>query len=109
MTIVLYTNIPDPVFDQININYKIKNILKSFEVAKTSLNRLLFQYGIIAIHGGYMEPRHFEMLRNKFNRYLVEGKSFAIYRVDAPYKPWTRKGTGKALGGGKGSIDHYRF
>ena len=75
---------------------------------KNHLNRLL-QFGIIAIHGGYMEPRHFEMLRNKFNRYLIEGKSFAIYRVDAPYKPWTRKGTGKALGGGKGSIDHYRF
>jgi large subunit ribosomal protein L16 len=66
------------------------------------------QYGIVAIHGGYMEPRHFEMLRQKFSKYLVEGKSFAIYRVDAPFKPWTRKGTGKALGGGKGSIDHYR-
>jgi large subunit ribosomal protein L16 len=67
------------------------------------------QYGIVAIHGGYMEPRHFEMLRQKFSKYLVEGKSFAIYRVDAPFKPWTRKGTGKALGGGKGSIDHYRL
>jgi large subunit ribosomal protein L16 len=64
---------------------------------------------VIAIHGGYMEPRHFEMLRMKFNRYLVEGKSFAIYRVDAPYKPCTRKGAGKALGGGKGPIDHYRY
>ena len=74
-----------------------------------STNKMLsFQFGIVAIHGGYMEPRHFEMLRQKFQKYLVEGRSFAIYRVDAPYKPWTRKGTGKALGGGKGSIDHYR-
>ena len=29
------------------------------------------------------------------------------YRVDAPYKPITDHGTGKRMGGGKGSIDEY--
>ena len=40
-------------------------------------------------------------------RYLKEGKTFAIYRVDPPYKPVTVHGEGKKLGGGKGSIHHY--
>ena len=68
----------------------------------------LFQFGIVAIHGGWMEQKHFETLRQKFNRYLKEGHSFAIYRVDAPFKPWVKRGSGKALGGGKASVDHYR-
>ena len=55
-----------------------------------------------------MEQKHFETLRQKFNRYLKEGHSFAIYRVDAPFKPWVKRGSGKALGGGKASVDHYR-
>ena len=32
---------------------------------------------------------------------------FAIWRVDPPWKPITRHGQGKKLGGGKGAIDHY--
>ena len=30
-----------------------------------------------------------------------------LFRVDAPYKPITDHGTGKRMGGGKGSIDEY--
>lgn len=69
---------------------------------------LLGQYGIVSIHGGYLEPKHFDMLRNKIGRYIKQNESFAILRVDSPYKPWTRHGQGKKLGGGKGAIDHYR-
>ena len=34
-------------------------------------------------------------------------KSFAIYRVEAPYKPITNHGFGKRMGGGKGAIAEY--
>jgi len=68
---------------------------------------VLGQFGIVARAGGYLDSRNFDMMRTKTTRFLEEGVSFAIYRVDAPYKPVTRHGTGKKLGGGKGSIRHY--
>lgn len=33
--------------------------------------------------------------------------TFANWRINAPYKPITRKGLGQRMGGGKGAIDHY--
>ncbi len=75
---------------------------------ETIKNRLqLGQYGIVAIAGGELSHKHFEMLRNYTGKFMREGKTFAIYRVDAPYKAVTRHGVGKKLGGGKGSIHHY--
>lgn len=32
---------------------------------------------------------------------------FAIWRVDPPWQPITKKGQGQRMGGGKGAIDHY--
>ena len=32
---------------------------------------------------------------------------FAQWRIDAPWKPITKKGQGHRMGGGKGSINHY--
>lgn len=68
---------------------------------------VLEQYGIVAIHAGMMKHAHFEVLRNEIGRQLEPEKSFAIYRVDPPYKPVTFRGQGKKMGGGKGSISHY--
>ena len=34
-------------------------------------------------------------------------RTFAIWRIEPPWKPVTRKGQGKRHGGGKGSIHHY--
>jgi len=67
---------------------------------------ILGQYGIIAVSAGAMSRKHFEFLRNKFNKYLEAQSSFAIFRVDAPFKPKTSK-QGKRLGGGKGKIKTY--
>lgn len=50
---------------------------------------------------------HFEMIRMGVVRKLDQKKMFAIYRVEAPWKPITRRGQGKRMGGGKGAIDHY--
>jgi len=67
---------------------------------------VLGQYGIIAISAGTMSRKHFEFLRNKFNKYLEKESSFAILRIDAPYKPKTSK-IGKRMGSGKGKVKSY--
>lgn len=68
---------------------------------------ILKQYGIVALSGGELKYGHFEMIRNSINRNLDLKRSFAIWRVDPPWKPITRHGQGKKLGGGKGAISFY--
>jgi len=73
---------------------------------KTHNSLQLGQYGIVAISAGAMKRSNFEFIRNKFNKYLEAKSSFAIMRIDAPYKPKTSK-QGKRMGGGKGNIKSY--
>lgn len=68
---------------------------------------LLKQYGIVARRGGMLRHGHLEMIRMTIARKINMSKMFAIWRIDAPWKPITKKGQGKRMGGGKGSIDHY--
>ena len=68
---------------------------------------LVGQFGVVAVHGGLIQHSTFEAIRNYLARKLRKGKSFAFYRVDAPYKPVTRMSAGKKHGGGKSSIHHY--
>jgi len=65
------------------------------------------QYGIRALQGGQLHHGHFEMIRTGINRNMDETRMFAMWRVDPPWKPITKKGQGHRMGGGKGSIDHY--
>nr|SVE76643.1 EOG090X0DE4 [Daphnia longispina] len=65
------------------------------------------QYGIVALCGGRLNYGHLEMIRMTINRKMDATKMFAVWRVDAPWQPLTRKGQGKRMGGGKGAIDHY--
>lgn len=48
-----------------------------------------------------------EMMRLTINRRMDSHTTFARWRINAPYKPITRKGLGQRMGGGKGAIDHY--
>lgn len=50
---------------------------------------------------------HIEMIRMSIARKMNTSKMYAIWRIDAPWKPITRRGQGKRMGGGKGAIDHY--
>nr|ALS04652.1 mitochondrial 39S ribosomal protein L16 [Pseudodiaptomus poplesia] len=68
---------------------------------------VLDQFAIIALSGGMIRSPHFEVLRMGIGRMLKPKETFAIYRVDAPYKPITDHGFGKRMGGGKGSIKEY--
>ena len=47
------------------------------------------------------------MIRYTVNRRINEKDTFAVWRVDAPWKAMSKKGQGHRMGGGKGSIDHY--
>ncbi|XP_034048440.1 39S ribosomal protein L16, mitochondrial [Thalassophryne amazonica] len=65
------------------------------------------KFAIIAMEGGYLHWGHFEMMRLTINRKIDTRTTFAQWRVNAPYKPITRKSLGQRMGGGKGEIDHY--
>ncbi|KAK0175255.1 hypothetical protein PV327_009018 [Microctonus hyperodae] len=65
------------------------------------------QYGIVAKIGGRMKHEHFEVIRMTLLRRCDFNKMFAIWRVDAPWQPATKKSLGQRMGGGKGAIDHY--
>lgn len=54
-----------------------------------------------------MRSEHFEMARLVVARKLDQKRMFAIWRVDPPWQPVTKKGQGQRMGGGKGAIDHY--
>ena len=47
------------------------------------------------------------MIRSGINRKMDENRCFAVWRVEPPWKPKTKKGQGMRMGGGKGNIDHY--
>ncbi|KAM9366429.1 large ribosomal subunit protein uL16m [Symphorus nematophorus] len=65
------------------------------------------QYAVVAMGGGYLHWGHIEVIRLTINRKMDSKTTFARWRINAPYKPITRKGLGQRMGGGKGAIDHY--
>ncbi|XP_064100005.1 large ribosomal subunit protein uL16m-like isoform X3 [Macrobrachium nipponense] len=65
------------------------------------------QYAIIAKRGGMLKWGHIEMIRMGIARKINTKKMFAVWRIDSPWLPRTKRGQGKRMGGGKGSIDHY--
>ncbi|PAV63254.1 hypothetical protein WR25_21548 [Diploscapter pachys] len=46
------------------------------------------------------------LFQERINKHILD-KQFAVWRVDAPWLPRTKKAQGVRLGGGKGSIHHY--
>lgn len=65
------------------------------------------QFAIIATGGGRLRYGHFEMMRLTIGRKMDTNRMFAIWRIQAPWQPITKKGQGQRMGGGKGAIDHY--
>ncbi|XP_042903474.1 large ribosomal subunit protein uL16m [Parasteatoda tepidariorum] len=65
------------------------------------------QYGIIALSAGYLKYGSIEVIRNTVNREMDTRRMFAIWRVDPLWKPVSKKGIGKRMGGGKGNVHHY--
>lgn len=71
-------------------------------------NQLIYrQYGLIALGGGAMIGPHFDMIRERVNKYLNFERFFAIWRVDPPAKSVTKRSLGKKMGGGKAKVHHF--
>uniref|UniRef100_A0A1A8JIF9 Large ribosomal subunit protein uL16m n=1 Tax=Nothobranchius kuhntae TaxID=321403 RepID=A0A1A8JIF9_NOTKU len=83
---------------------KLRDIQGPAKASNTFING---QYAIVAFGGGYLRWGHLEMIRLTINRKMDSKTTFARWRINAPYKPITRKGLGQRMGGGKGAIDHY--
>ncbi|KAI5641770.1 ribosomal protein l16p/L10e domain-containing protein [Phthorimaea operculella] len=47
--------------------------------------------------------RYMRVVARRLNQKIM----FAIWRIDPPWQPITKKGQGQRMGGGKGAIDHY--
>lgn len=87
---------------------KMQKKLRLMRGPETINNHLLHgQYGIVATGGGRLRSGHFEMIRLTIGRKMDTSRMQAIWRVQAPWQPVTKKGQGQRMGGGKGAIDHY--
>jgi len=96
---------PLPVHTKAPKSFKRIELMRGPELIHNEL--IHKQYGIVALCGGRLRFGHFEMMRMTVGRKMDQKNMFAIWRVDPPWQPLTRKGQGKRMGGGKGSIDHY--
>lgn len=71
-------------------------------------NQLIYkQYGIIALGGGALKGEHFDIIRDRINKYTDFSRFFAVWRLDPPWKPKSKRSLNKRLGGGKGKVHHY--
>ncbi|XP_046740445.1 39S ribosomal protein L16, mitochondrial [Diprion similis] len=87
---------------------KMQKRLRYMRGPETLHNTLLHkQYGMVATIGGRLRWEHFEVIRLMVGRLIDTDRMFAIWRVDPPWQPVTKKGQGQRMGGGKGAIDHY--
>jgi len=87
---------------------KMMKDLSKIRGPETVHNRLVYnQYGVMALCGGWISTGHFDMMRNAINKKIDLSRTFAAWRIDPPWKAITKKGQGKRMGKGKGSIDHY--
>ncbi|XP_015181106.1 PREDICTED: 39S ribosomal protein L16, mitochondrial [Polistes dominula] len=88
--------------------FKMQKRLRLMRGPEPVHNTLLHkQFGIIALGGGRLKYGHFEMIRMTLLRNFEFDDMFAIWRVDPPWQPITKKPQGSRMGGGKGPIDHY--
>ncbi|KAL3862498.1 hypothetical protein ACJMK2_008458 [Sinanodonta woodiana] len=73
-------------------------------------NKLQYaEFGIQAVQGGRLRHGQIEAVRGIMYRNIDEKRMFSIWRIDQPWQAVTKKGQGKRMGGGKGSIDRYEF
>jgi large subunit ribosomal protein L16 len=73
-------------------------------------NQLIYrQYGIITLGGGALVGAHYDIIRDRINKYTNFERFFAIWRIEPPWKPVSQKSLGKKMGGGKTKVHHYEL
>lgn len=71
-------------------------------------NDLIYgQFGIMAVSGVHLTINHINLIRDVINKHLDVKKMFAVWRIESPWKPISKKAQGKRMGGGKSPIHHY--
>ena len=60
-----------------------------------------------ATSGGRFHFGHLEAIRLVIARKMDDKKMFAVWRIDPPWQPVTKKPLGTKMGGGKGAISKY--
>ena len=69
-------------------------------------NQLIYQQcGIIALGGGALRDDHYDIIRDRINKYTDFERFFAVWRVDPPWKPKSKRSLNKKMGGGKAKVD----
>jgi len=99
----------EPTFDPEKGENKYKTTKRMIEargVEEIHTELIHRQYGLVAKAGGFISAADFKYIQERLNKNLLD-KQFAIWRVDPPWLPRTKKAQGTKLGGGKGSISHY--
>lgn len=73
-------------------------------------NQLIYrQYGIIALGGGALRGPHYDIIRERINKWMDTERFFAVWRIDPPWKAVSQMSLGKKRGGGKAKVHHYEF
>ncbi|OWF36423.1 39S ribosomal protein L16, mitochondrial-like [Mizuhopecten yessoensis] len=71
-------------------------------------NKLQYGHiGIQALNGGYLQYAHMNNIRTTLNRFIDEKKSYAVWRIEYPWRPYTRKPASVRMGAGKGAIKDF--
>lgn len=112
-----YSNVVLPAKPKLKVLNKVPNLKKAVKTSKklsdiqgpaTTGNTFTDgSYAIVALGGGYIRWGHIEMMRLTLNRKMDLRTTFAHWRINAPYKPVTKKSLGQRMGGGKGAIERY--
>uniref|UniRef100_A0A915N176 Large ribosomal subunit protein uL16m n=1 Tax=Meloidogyne javanica TaxID=6303 RepID=A0A915N176_MELJA len=100
---------PEPVYDEAlgEVKKKLNRRMieaRGYEPIHTELVHK--QFGLAAISGGFITGADFAYLQEHVNK-LLKKNQFAVWRVDAPWLPRTRRLRGTKRGGGKGPIHHF--
>ncbi|XP_060067372.1 large ribosomal subunit protein uL16m-like [Ylistrum balloti] len=103
-----------PQFVQDNVQvgaFKIRRPSKDLSLIRgPELVHNKLQYGHIgiqALHGGYLVYNHMNSIRIILNRHIDDKKMFAIWRVEFPWRPITKKAASVRMGAGKGAIKDF--
>ncbi|KAF7634398.1 Ribosomal_L16 domain-containing protein [Meloidogyne graminicola] len=105
---------PEPLYDEAlgEMKKKLNKRMveaRGYEPIHTEL--IHKQFGLAAVSGGFISGADFAYLQVK-NMYdhvnkMLKKNQFAVWRVDAPWLPRTRRLKGTKRGGGKGPIHHF--
>lgn len=103
-------HIPQRLPEGVVLPYKHPRACDDMRGPERIHNQLIYkQYGLIALGGGSLLGTHYDIIRKAVDKYMDTERFFAVWRVDPPWKPVSKKSLGKRRGGGKTKVHHYEY